>query len=141
MYSRISAVLLTLLLTTTQCKKDNESDNRAKELQGSWKLAYTFSMYGYAYPAPGSLSILKFDGYKMLTYAHDTLLKTEPYFINMQKDASTQATVPCIIPTLSSSSEPGRAFSIYNDTLKTYLINVNTIGSSPVGTIYTRYNP
>lgn len=134
-----TAVLLLLLLTNTQCKKDNDNDvdNKAKDLQGSWRLAYTYNTNGNVYPAPGSLTILKFDDYKMLTYAHDTLLKTELYFIATQKDAITQANVPCIVPALSSSSAAGRAFSINKDTLNVYDHNFINGG----GSVYARYKP
>lgn len=136
MRTYITIVLLFLALANTQCKKDNNSDNRTKELQGSWRLAFTAEVNGPVYPAPGTLTILKFDGYKMLTYAHDTLLKTEQYDIVMMKDTVSGANIPSIVPKNSPYSGLPKSFSVHNDTLNIYLLH----SSDGRGSTYIRYN-
>lgn len=123
MYTRITAVLLALLLTTLQCRKDNDLDKHAGTLQGSWRLDHSTDMDGITYPAPGSLTIVKFDNYNMLTYAHDTLLKSEIFFTTIQKDPVTQADIPSIAFAASSYSGMPIAFSVRNDTLLLYTLH------------------
>lgn len=133
MQTYITIVLLFLVLANTQCKKDNDSDNRTKELQGSWRLEFTSAISGPVYPAPGTLTILKFTGYKMQTYAHDTLLKTEQYKIVLLKDTVSGANILSIVPVNSPYSGLPKSFSVHNDTLNIYLLHGG-------GSTYIRYN-
>jgi hypothetical protein len=132
MQTCISAVLFTLLFT--QCKKDNDLDKHAKTLQGSWRLEHSVQMDGIAYPPPGSLTVVKFEDYNMLTYAHDTLLKTEKYGIIMQKDPVSTAQIPSVVFKNSPYSGSPLAISIHNDTLVLFILHTSDGGSKT----YTR---
>ena len=135
MFNRIAVVVLTLLFT--QCKKDNDLDDNARQLQGSWRLEYSGEMDGITYPPPGSLTLVKFEDYKMLTYAHDTLLKTEKYSITMQKDPVSNARIPSLVFTNSPYSGSPLAISVHNDTLVLYILHTSDGGSKT----YSRIKP
>lgn len=130
---RIACVLFFLICISIQCKKDNDVPNTgAADLQGSWQLLFITATNGPMYVDSGSLNILKFDGNKMQTYTHDTLLTTTSYQIIMKKGPGTIVKVPCI-----NFSEQIRPYIISNDTLLTYQFNVYDGGAST----YIRYNP
>jgi hypothetical protein len=83
MYIRIYIILLFLICSASQCKKES-----IKALQGSWKLEYYtggFTGRG-AKLAPGRLSITKFDKIIQWKYEHDTMVSSLPYVIELHNN-------------------------------------------------------
>ena len=125
-----TVTLLLVLLMHSQCKKDKLADNPTQQLQGSWRLLYTNTAAGFKELSPeGSMRILQFNGNKMLTYSHDTLLAKESFLMAFKSDK---------LPYLVADSDPWnpRIFSctISSDTLS--LLSVHN--SARVGKIYVR---
>ena len=123
-----------LLLLTLSCKKD-EIKTHVEDLQGSWKLAYYYGGFTgmRTTPPPGELTILKFRNTTVEKYTHDTLLATAAFKVMKKKDEYDNKMVPFI----QSGNIVNAAFSIRNDTLSFYMINVMDGGS----THYVRYRP
>jgi hypothetical protein len=123
-----------LLLLTLSCKKDNIKTH-IEALQGSWKLAYYYGGFTgmRITPLPGELTILKFNSTTVEKYTHDTLLATESFTVTRKKDEYDNKMVPFI----QSEHIVNGAFSIRNDTLSFYMINVMDGGSNH----YVRYRP
>lgn len=123
-----TVILLLVLMIHSQCRKEKLSDNPTQQLQGSWRLLYTQSSSGIPELSREG-SILQFNGNKMLTFSHDTLVLKESFLMAFKSDK---------MPYLVADSDPWnpRIFSctINSDTLS--LLSVHN--STRVGNVYIR---
>lgn len=129
MYIRICTVLLFLLCSASQCKKESLKTLRDK-LKGSWKLEYYtggFTGRG-SKPAPGRLSITKFDKVIEWKYEHDTMVSSLPYTVVMHNNQ------PCI-RIKDHQQTINYSIAISHDTLFMQQMD----GADMFGEVYTRY--
>jgi hypothetical protein len=128
-------LVIPFVFTTSGCRKENIGDNSTQKLQGSWRLLYSKPVSGNQLILADTsfLSILKFDGNKMLTYHHDSLISRESFLMALKSDQQ---------PYLVADSDPWnpKIFSCKitgNDTLSLLSVYSNV----PTGHTYVRVKP
>jgi hypothetical protein len=104
-YITVTLVLFTLVFVS--CKKEN-LDNPTSKLQGTWRLLYSTSSAGVKSALLGdSTHTLRFEGNKMLTFEHDSLIMRESFLMAIKADR---------LPYLVADSDPWNP-RIYSCTL------------------------
>jgi hypothetical protein len=129
MYTRICTVVLFLICSASQCKKDNLKTLR-DNLKGNWKLEYyTGGFTGRGSKlAPGRLSITKFDKTKEWKYEHDTLISSLPYTVVLYNNQTC-------IRVKDDQQTVNYSIAISHDTL--FMAQMD--GADMFGEVYTRY--